>query len=56
LEYRKQEWDKAIHSFKRTLEIEPNDGPSKAYIERCEHLRHEKLPHDWDGSYTMKTK
>jgi adenylate cyclase len=54
--YRSQEWGKAIGSFEKALEIVPGDSPSKVYIERCGHLKTEKLPKDWDGSYTLKTK
>lgn len=54
--YRHQEWDKAIQCFEKALEVVPDDGSSKVYIERCEHLKHEQLPKDWDGSYTLKTK
>jgi adenylate cyclase len=55
-EYRRREWEKAIKSFEKCLEIVPGDGPSKTYLQRCETLRHEALPEDWDGSFTLKTK
>ena len=54
--YRKQEWAEAVKIFKKALRLCPEDGPSKTYIERCGALKHEKLPNDWDGSYTLKTK
>ncbi len=54
--YRKQEWGEAIKLFKKALRLCPEDGPSKTYIERCGVLKHEKLSHNWDGSYTLKTK
>ncbi|MBI5421918.1 CHASE2 domain-containing protein [Candidatus Peregrinibacteria bacterium] len=54
--YRHQEWGKAIEAFEKCLKVVPDDGSSKVYIERCEHLKHETLPKDWDGSYTLKTK
>jgi adenylate cyclase len=54
--YREQEWDEAIKIFKKALKLCPKDGPSKTYIERCGALKKEKLPENWDGSYTLKTK
>jgi len=54
--YRHQQWDKAILGFKNCLNIQLSDGASKTYIDRCEHLKIEKLPKNWDGSYTLKTK
>lgn len=54
--YRLQRWDDAIKRFKVCLELDPEDGPSKIFIDRCNSLREESLPADWDGVYVMKTK
>ena len=34
-EYRKKKWQKAIDLFEKALKIDPHDGPSITYIERC---------------------
>ena len=54
--YKKQEWDEAISQFKQALEHNPDDPPSKIYIERCEAFKVSPPPEDWDGVYTMTTK
>ena len=54
--YRLQRWDDAIKRFKVCLELDPEDGPSKIFIDRCQHLKEEHLPDDWDGVFVMKTK
>ena len=53
--YKKGEWDKAVTGFNKVLSLNPNDKLSNTYIERCEHLKGEKLT-DWDGVWTMTTK
>ena len=55
-EYFKQQWDKALHEFNSVLKIRPEDGPSKAFIERCEYFKHHAPEKDWDGVWVMKTK
>jgi adenylate cyclase len=54
--YRLQRWDDAIKRFRVCLELDPEDGPAKIFIDRCEHLKHDSLPADWDGVFVMKTK
>jgi adenylate cyclase len=54
--YRRQEWAEAIHSFQQTLEIVPEDGPSKVFIERCrQFIETPPLP-SWDGVYRLTSK
>jgi len=55
-EYRKKEWQKAIDIFKKALKIDPHDGPSITYIERCRAYTQEPPPGDWDGVYTLTSK
>lgn len=54
--YREKKWDEAIAVFKQALEIDPDDGPSKTYIERCEDFKVLPPPEPWDGVFVMKTK
>ena len=63
--YQNQEWDRAIALFNRSSELEyfiPNDesfihtNPSLVYINRCEVMRENPPPEDWNGVYIMKSK
>lgn len=54
--YKEKRWDDALAAFHKALEFDPDDGPSKLYIERCEHFKKEPPPEDWDGVFTMTTK
>ncbi|MDX2127470.1 MAG: adenylate/guanylate cyclase domain-containing protein [Chloroherpetonaceae bacterium] len=54
--YRSQLFDLAIIRFNEVLKINPKDGPANTYLERCESLRGQTMPEDWDGVYIMKTK
>ena len=54
--YKECEWGNAISFFKQALEINPQDGPSKLYVERCEYFIANPPPADWDGVFTMTSK
>ncbi len=54
--YKQRQWEKALNEFKIALEIMPDDGPSKLYIERCLEYMKNPPPQDWDGVFVMKTK
>lgn len=63
--YQKQEWDRAIRLFNESSELEyyiPNDesfiytNPSLVYLNRCEVMRENPPPTDWNGVYVMKSK
>ncbi len=54
--YRNREWLKAIEKFEKGLILNPNDYPSKLYIERSGFFI-ENPPNDaWDGIFEIKTK
>ena len=38
------------------LEKFPDDGPSKLFLQRCQHFLQEEPEPTWDGVYVMKTK
>jgi adenylate cyclase len=42
--------------FRRVLELNPQDGPSKFYLEQIEDHRSEEFPPDWKGEITLKEK
>ena len=43
----KRQWDNAIEIFKEALGHNPNDKPSKMYIERANYLKENPPPADW---------
>ena len=55
-QYRERNWRDAIRCFQEALEINPQDGPARVYVERCETFIENPPPLDWDGVYEMKTK
>lgn len=54
--YKSRKFKDAMAGFKKALEIMPNDGPSKLYVERCEQYLEHPPGDDWDGVFVMKTK
>jgi tetratricopeptide (TPR) repeat protein len=54
--YKTRQWDEAIAEFKMAVDINPKDGPSKLYLERCEIFKKDPPPEDWDGVFTMTSK
>jgi len=54
--YRKQQWDEAQAGFQRCLQIAPDDGPAKLFLERIGHLRTAPPGKDWDGAWTLSEK
>ena len=54
--YKERRWEEALENFQKALEIKPDDGPSKLYVERCKHFMENPPPEDWDGVFTMTTK
>ena len=53
--YREGKWEKAKEIFEEAIKINPDDNPSKLFIERCKILT-SKPPEAWDGVWTMTTK
>ena len=54
--YRKRKWDDAIKYFEEALKIDPKDGPSKTFLERCKYYKENDPGPEWDGVFTMTTK
>ncbi len=51
-----RDWTAAARAFQDTLISNPNDNPSRIYLERCEAYRKNPPPKDWDGIYNLDTK
>jgi adenylate cyclase len=54
--YRGREWGNAQRCFRDALAANPEDGPSRVYLERCDAYLKAPPPVEWDGVWTMKTK
>jgi adenylate cyclase len=54
--YRESYWQEAREKFEQALGYDPNDGPAKIFIARCEDFSVDPPGPGWDGVYTMKAK
>ena len=54
--YDERKYAQATSAFKKVLDVKPDDGPPKFYIERCEYFAENAPDSDWDGVFVMKTK
>ena len=54
--YRDRAWDRATASFEAALKLNPNDKPSRLYLDRAAHFRANPPPDDWDGVWVMTSK
>jgi adenylate cyclase len=54
--YKNRKWAEGIERFRETLAIDPSDGPSALYLQRCEEFLEHPPGDDWDGIFTMRTK
>ena len=54
--YKTQKFQEAMDKFNKALEIKPDDGPAKLYLDRCEMFLENPPGEDWDGVFTMTSK
>ena len=54
--YRRREWKDATRCFRDALGANPEDGPSRIYLERCEIFMSKPPPKNWDGVWAMQGK
>jgi adenylate cyclase len=54
--YRNRDFTGAVEIFKKVLEINPDDGPTKVYIERSTHYIDSPPDDNWDGVFRLTTK
>lgn len=52
----KREWKEAIECLEKALQLDPNDYPSRIYVERSKMYELNPPPDDWDGVFVLKTK
>jgi len=54
--YKLMKFKDAADRFAQAVALDPADGPSKMYLERCQLYCEEPPEEDWDGVFTMKHK
>ncbi len=54
--FKARRWEEGAALFRAALEIVPDDGPSKLYLERCNEFIANPPGDEWDGIFTMRTK
>lgn len=54
--YRAARWDEAIVRFEKCLSLNPGDGLSRTYVDRCRLMQASPPPGEWDGVWVMKDK
>lgn len=56
MHYLKQQWNKAILSFKKAQQINGNDPATALLLTRCQKLQKNPPPNTWNGVWKMKSK
>ncbi|MCX7834726.1 MAG: adenylate/guanylate cyclase domain-containing protein [bacterium] len=56
IHYEKFEYDAARMMFMQALASDPEDGPSKVFLKRCQEYLLTPPPKDWDGVYVITEK
>ncbi len=54
--YRDKNWKKALECFNIAKSLNPQDGATNVYIDRCIHFIITPPPEEWDGCWVMKDK
>ena len=54
--YLAQEWDLAEATFRECLQVRPNDGPSRVFLERIQVFRRNSPGKDWNGVWQLVEK
>ncbi len=54
--YRERRWAEAIQQFQSAVDLDPEDGPARLYLERCNGYLTDPPEPDWDGVTTLTTK
>ncbi|MFC1629307.1 adenylate/guanylate cyclase domain-containing protein, partial [Gemmatimonadota bacterium] len=54
--YRERQFADAVDIFNELVQMDPDDGPSRMNLIRCQEYLTKPPPDDWDGVFTMTTK
>jgi len=52
----KRDWKEALKLFKALSEERPDDGPSAAYLRKCETFMQKPPADNWDGVFSLTQK
>lgn len=51
--YRARRWQEALVEFRALVADDPNDGPARCYVHRCQRMLADPPPPDWDAITTF---
>ena len=54
--YEAKDFATALQRFEATLELDPEDGPTKTFVDRCKEYVEDPPPADWDGVFQFTSK
>jgi adenylate cyclase len=54
--YQAQEWDLAEAAFRECLQLRPEDGPSRVFIQRIQTFRQHPPDANWTGVWQLVAK
>ena len=54
--YRRQAWTDATTAFRSCIELAPEDGPARVFLDRIPLLSAQSLPANWDGVWILAEK
>ena len=54
--YRRRAWTDAVAEFRSCLELAPEDGPTRVFLDRIPLLSAQSLPENWDGVWILSEK
>lgn len=54
--YRARDWTAALGHFENALQANPNDAPSRIYLDRCRRNLEQPPPADWNGVWELLSK
>jgi adenylate cyclase len=54
--YRRRAWTEAAAAFRSCLDLAPEDGPARVFLDRIQLLSAQSLPENWDGIWILSEK
>ncbi|MBI3881085.1 MAG: adenylate/guanylate cyclase domain-containing protein [Verrucomicrobia bacterium] len=55
-QFQRKAFDAAELAFRQTLELRPDDGPARFYLDQIAELKQQQLPADWAGEIDLRGK
>jgi adenylate cyclase len=54
--FEKKDWGRASKDFSTVLQMRPDDGPAKKYLQRCVDYKTKPPVDSWDGVFNLSEK